>query len=48
VLLSIEEYQRLVGCQGSIIDALGLPLGVEDVEIEFPRSRELPRPADFS
>ncbi|MHB1530161.1 MAG: type II toxin-antitoxin system Phd/YefM family antitoxin [Acidiferrobacteraceae bacterium] len=48
VLLSIEEYQRLAGRQGSIIDRLGLPLGIEDVEIELPRSRELPRPADFS
>ena len=48
VLLSIEEYRRITGRPDSIIDMLGLPLGIEDVEIEFPRSRELPRPADFS
>jgi prevent-host-death family protein len=47
VLLSIEEYQRITGHHASIIDRLGLPPGIEDVEIEFPRSRELPRPADF-
>lgn len=48
VLLNIEEYRRLTTSQGSIVDRLGLPLGIEDVEIEFPRSRELPRAADFS
>ncbi|QEH36356.1 Phd_YefM [Aquisphaera giovannonii] len=48
VLLSIEEYQRLTGGQGSIVDALGLPPGVEDIEVEFPRPRERHRPADFS
>jgi len=48
VLLSIEEYQRITGRQESIIDRLGLPLGVEDVEVEFPRLNELPRSADFS
>lgn len=48
VLLSIEEYQRITGSHRGVIDALGLPAGVEDIEIEFPRSRELPRGADFS
>jgi prevent-host-death family protein len=48
VLLSIEEYQRLTGGQGSIIDRLGLPPGVEDVELEIPRLRDLARPADFT
>jgi prevent-host-death family protein len=48
VLLSMEEYQRLTANQRSIIDDLGLPPGVEDIEIEFPRSREVPRPFDFS
>lgn len=48
VLLSIEEYRRITGQQDSIIEMLGLPPGIEDVEIEFPRSCELPRPADFS
>lgn len=47
VLLSIEEYQRLTGRQESIIELLGLPPGIEDVEVEFPRSHELAQPADF-
>lgn len=50
VLLSFEEYQRLTGQhrQVNIIDELGLPPGVEDIEVEFPRSRDVVRPADFS
>jgi prevent-host-death family protein len=48
VLLSIEEYQRLTGGQGSIIDRLGLPPGIEDVEHEIPPMRDLARPADFT
>ena len=48
VLLSIEEYRRITGQHRSIADSLGHPAGVEDIEIEFPRSRELARPADFS
>lgn len=45
VLLNIREYQRLVGRQGSLIDSLGQPAGVEDIEVAFPRSPELARPA---
>jgi prevent-host-death family protein len=48
VLLSMEEYQRITGGQGSIIDRLGLPQGVEDVELEIPPMRDVARPADFS
>ncbi len=48
VLLSIEEYRRLTGQGQDIADALGWPAGVEDVEIAFPRSRELAQGADFS
>ena len=48
VLLSIEEYQRLAGQGQDIVEALGWPPGVEDVEIEWPRSRELLRGAEFS
>lgn len=48
VLLSIEEYQRLTGGQGSIIDRLGLPPGIEDVELEIPPTRDLARPADLT
>ena len=49
VLLSIKEYRRLAGGQVSeLIDCLGSPAGVEDIDVEFSPSRELPRAADFS
>jgi prevent-host-death family protein len=48
VLLSIEEYQRLTGGQGNLIDQLGLPAGVEDVELEIPPMRDRGHAADFS
>jgi prevent-host-death family protein len=48
VLLSIEEYQRLTGGQGNLIDQLGLPVGVEDVELEIPPMPDHARAADFS
>lgn len=48
VLLSYEEYLRLTGKQISIVDQLGLPPGIEDVEVEFPKSSDLAQPADFS
>jgi prevent-host-death family protein len=48
VLLSIEEYQRLTGGQGNLIDQLGLPAGVEDVELEIPPMPDRARAADFS
>jgi prevent-host-death family protein len=47
VLLSIEEYQRLAR-QDDLVDGLGLPAGVEDVELGIPRARDVARPADFS
>ena len=47
VLLSIQEYQRITSKHRSIVDALAMP-GLSDIDIEFPRSREIPRPADFS
>lgn len=46
VLLSYEEYQRLTGKRRNIVEALSMP-GLSNTEVEFPRSRELPRPADF-
>ena len=46
VLLSIEEYRRISGARRSIVDALAMP-GIADIEVEFPRSRELARPAKF-
>jgi prevent-host-death family protein len=47
VLLSIEAYRRLAGGGDDLISRLGLPAGIEDVEVEFPSSREPARPAEF-
>jgi prevent-host-death family protein len=47
VLLSIEEYQKLVGGPANIIELLAMP-GAEDIEFEPPRAGKLFRPADFS
>lgn len=47
VLLSYEEYQRITGKRRNIVEALSMP-GLENIELEVPRSYELPRPADFS
>ena len=46
VLLTFDEYRRITGGRTRIADLLAMP-GVEDVEIEIPRSRDLPRPADL-
>lgn len=48
VLLSIEDYQRLTEGQGSLIDRLGLPAGIESVELEIPAMRDLAYPADLA
>lgn len=48
VLLTFEDYQRLAGGQDSIIDLLGLPPGVADVDLEILPARDLARPADLS
>ena len=34
-----EDYEQLATPRGSIIDSLGLPAGVEDVELEIPPLR---------
>lgn len=47
VLLTFEEYQKLVGRPGGIIDMLGMPPGIEDVELEIPRIRDLAEPAEL-
>jgi len=44
VLLTFAAYERLVGA-GRLVDLLGEPAGVEDIEFDVPVSRELPRPA---
>lgn len=48
VLLTIEEYQKITGNHGSIIDMLAMP-GVEEIEFEPPHlSGDFQRPADLS
>ncbi len=47
VLLSIKEYRRITGQHRNIIKALSVP-GLSEIDVEFPHSRELVRPADFS
>lgn len=47
VLMSFELYERLSGGQQKIADLLAMP-GVENIDLETPRSRELARPADFA
>jgi hypothetical protein len=48
VLLTFDEYQRLVGSGASIVDLLILPVGTADVDPGTPRPRDLPRPADLA
>ncbi|PYE87153.1 type II toxin-antitoxin system Phd/YefM family antitoxin [Phyllobacterium leguminum] len=48
VLLSFTEYQRIIGQQQSVVDELGLPPGIEDIEVDFPRFREMPGNVDLS
>jgi prevent-host-death family protein len=47
VLLSIEEYRRITGTRLSLIEALGLPAGVEDAVLDITPSRDLGRAAEF-
>ncbi|NMM14635.1 MAG: type II toxin-antitoxin system Phd/YefM family antitoxin [Rhodoferax sp.] len=47
VLMSMALYQRLTGSRQKIADLLAMP-GIEDIELEIPRLRDLARPADLS
>ena len=46
VLLSIAEYQRLVGKQTSIVDLLSMP-DVADIDFDPPKLDLKLRPVDF-
>ena len=46
VLLTFEAYERLLGEQ-DIVDLLGEPPGVADIELTITGSDEHPRPASF-
>ena len=48
VLLTFDDYMRLAGPKGAIIDALGQPAGVADIELEIPPMRDRARPAKLS
>lgn len=47
VLLTFEEYNRLASRGLNVIDLLGMPAGLEDVELEMPDLRDRARPADL-
>lgn len=47
VLLSIEDYRKMAGESGSIIDLLAMP-GAEDVEFNPPPVKNLFQPAELS
>lgn len=47
VLLTFEEFKKLTGGRTKIADLLAMP-GLEDLELEVPRFRDLVQPADLS
>ena len=47
VLLTFDAYKKMTGVRTKIADLLAMP-GIEDVEFEPPKLRDLARPADFS
>jgi prevent-host-death family protein len=47
VLLSFEDYQKLVGSANHIVDLLAMP-DADSVEFDPPRVDHLYRPADLS
>jgi prevent-host-death family protein len=48
VLLNIEDYRRLAGAEGSVVDLLAAEPGTEDIELEIREARDLGRAADLS
>lgn len=46
VLLTYDAYEILIG-RNRVIDMLGEPAGVEDVELPTPASPDVARPATF-
>jgi len=47
VLLTFEDYQKITGGRTKIADLVAMP-GIEDIELEIPPLRDLPRPVDLS
>jgi prevent-host-death family protein len=46
VLLTYENYQRLSGVKGSVVELLALP-GAEDIDLSIPTMKVFPISADF-
>ena len=46
VLLTFDDYRRITGGRTRIADWPAMP-GIEDVEIDIPRARDLAQPADL-
>ena len=46
VLLSIADYQQMMGGQQKITDLLAMP-GIENIEFEVPPLRDFAQPANF-
>jgi prevent-host-death family protein len=46
VLLTYDAYEQLVGAH-HVLDRLGEPAGVADIELTIPTSDEVARPATF-
>ena len=47
VLMSFADYLKLTSTEPRVIDLLGEPRGIEEIEFEAPRYREPARPVDF-
>lgn len=47
VLLSFDEFKRLRKTGSNILDLISMPPGA-DLDIEFPRIKDFPRPVDFT
>lgn len=47
MLLTSEEYNRFASCGLSVIDLLGVPASIEDVDLEMPDLRDPAGPADL-
>ena len=47
VLLTYEHYRELVDKDQSLIDILGEPPGIADIDFEIPRRDDLARAASF-
>lgn len=44
VLLTFDAYEQLIG-RSRVLDLLGEPAGVEDIELSIPRSHDVAAPA---